>query len=219
MPLMAVLTAKWADIALEGQPGLTRIFCKVQNFVVALIWIMIAALVFYLFPLPGIYFWLVAAIAIAATFFVYLNLTNPEFRLILPTLIAFSALMFLLNTHVFPYIFSYQAPPKAARYFTENASETEKLYNYKYGQYELFFYSEPQATQLKSESELKKAAETKGSWIFTDHEGIKDFEALQLKTDTIIEYKHLYLNKGGRFINPKTRDEVLQPMFLIKLPN
>jgi hypothetical protein len=126
--------------------------------------------------------------------------------------------MLLLNTHVFPYIFSYQAPPKAARYFTENAETTDKLYNYKYGQYELFFYSEPQAIQLKTKADLKLAAETKGSWIFTDHEGIIDFEALHLKTDTVIEYKHLYLNRGGRFINPKTRDQVLQPMYLIKLP-
>jgi hypothetical protein len=103
--------------------------------------------------------------------------------------------------------------------FTENALETEKLYNYKYPQYELFFYSEPQATQLKTIEDMKKAAETKGSWIFTDVDGIKDFEALQLKTDTIIEYRHLYLNRGGRFINPKTRDNVLQPMYLIKMPN
>ena len=75
--------------------------------------------------------------------------------------------MFLLNTHVFPYIFSYQAPPKAAGYFNENASETDKLYNYKYGQYELFFYSEPQATQLKTFEDMKKAAETKKNKTFT----------------------------------------------------
>jgi hypothetical protein len=93
------------------------------------------------------------------------------------------------------------------------------LYNYKYGQYELFFYSEPQATQLKTAADLKNAAEKKGSWIFTDDEGIKDFELLQLQPDTIIEYKHLYLNRGGRFINPKTRDNVLKPMYLIILPN
>jgi hypothetical protein len=116
-------------------------------------------------------------------------------------------------------MFSLQAPPKVARYFTANAGPTNKLYNYKYAQYELFFYSEPQATQLKSKAELKKAAETKGSWIFTDPEGFEEFEALKIITDTIIEYKHLYLNRGGRFINPKTRDKVLQPMYLIKMPN
>jgi 4-amino-4-deoxy-L-arabinose transferase-like glycosyltransferase len=219
IPLMAVLTAKWADIALEHEPGLTRIFRGVQNYVVVLIWIMIAGLTFYLFPLPGFLFWLVASIAMAATFYMSKKLSEPEMRLILPSVLAFSVLMFLLNTHVFPYIFSYQAPPKAARYFTENALENEKLYNYKYPQYELFFYSEPQATQLKTIEDMKKAAETKGSWIFTDFDGIKDFEALQLKTDTIIEYRHLYLNRGGRFINPKTRDNVLQPMYLIKMPN
>jgi hypothetical protein len=208
---MAVLTAKWADIALEQELGLTRIFIRVQNYVVVLIWIMIAGLTFYLFPLPGFLFWLVAAIAIAATFYMSKKLSEPEMRLILPSVLAFSVLMFLLNTHVFPYIFSYQAPPKAARYFTENSLETEKLYNYKYPQYELFFYSEPQATQLKTIEDMKKAAETKGSWIFTDVDGIKDFEALQLKTDTIIEYRHLYLNRGGRFINPKTRDNVCNP--------
>jgi hypothetical protein len=216
---MAVLTAKWADIALEQKPGLTRIFKGVQNFVVALIWIMIAGLTFYLFPLPGFYFWLVAAIAMASTLLIYKKLKEPEMRMILPSVLAFSVLMFLLNTHVFPYIFSYQAPPKAARYFTENAGENEKLYNYKYPQYELFFYSEPQAIQLKTEEEMKTAATTKGSWIFTDDEGIKDFNMLRLKTDTIIEYRHLYLNRGGRFINPKTRDNVLKPMYLIKMPN
>jgi len=216
VPLMAVLTAKWADIVLEQQPRLSRIFKRVQNLVVVLIWTMTAGLTFYLFPLPGFYFWLVAIIAIAATLYSYKNLKEPEFRLILPSVLAFSVLMFLLNTHVFPYIFSYQAPPKAAGYFNKNASETDKLYNYKYGQYELFFYSEPQATQLKTLEDMKKAAETKGSWIFTDDNGIKDFEALQLPTDTIIEYRHLYLNRGGRFINPKTRDNVLQPMYLIK---
>ena len=136
---MAVLTAKWTDIALEQEPGLTRIFRGVQNFVVVLIWIMIAGLAFYLFPLPGFYFWLVAAIAIAATLFLCKKSKEPEMRLVLPSVLAFSVLMFLLNNHVFPYIFSYQAPPKAARYFTENALETENLYNYKYPQYELFF--------------------------------------------------------------------------------
>lgn len=219
IPLMAVLTAKWADIALEQKSGLIPIFKGVQNFVVVLIWIMIAGLTFYLFPLPGFYFWLVAAIAIVATLFVYRKLKEPEMRMILPSVLTFSVLMFLLNTHVFPYIFSYQAPPKAARYFTENAGENEKLYNYKYPQYELFFYSKPQAIQLKSEEEMKTAATTKGSWIFTDDKGIKDFKVLQLTTDTIIEYRHLYLNRGGRFINPKTRDNVLQPMYLIKMPN
>lgn len=219
MPLIAVLTAKWTIAAIEGNQKLIKIFNSTQIFVVILLWLMILILSFYLFPAPKFYFWIIAIAGIGSSLWIFTKIKDPLFSLLTPTLIAFSCLILLLNTNVFPYIFSFQAPPKAAHYFTENAGENSKLYNYKYAQYELFFYSEPQATQLKSDTDLKKAAQTQGSWIFTDPEGLKDFEALQVQPDTIIEYKHLYLNRGGRFINPKTRDKVLQPMYLIILPN
>ena len=219
VPLIAVLTAKWVDIAIENKQKLFGIFFKVQNFVAVVLWLMIFTVAFYLFPVPGFAYWIVVLTGILLSLYVIFKINDDLIRFLAPTLISFACLILLLNTHVFPYMFSLQAPPKVARYFTENADPNNKLYNYKYGQYELFFYSEPQATQLKSVSELKKTAETKGSWIFTDPEGYSEFEALLIKPDTIIEYKHLYLNRGGRFINPKTRDKVLQPMYLIKMPN
>ncbi|NOR75146.1 MAG: hypothetical protein GQ525_08295 [Draconibacterium sp.] len=138
-------------------------------------------------------------------------------RLILPSVIVFTCFTLLLNMHVFPYMFSFQAPPKAARYFNENASEGDKLYNYLYGQYELFFYSEPQATQLDSITDVISIIEKKGSWIFTNPIGMNKIDSLNIETDTIIEYQHLYLNRGGRFLNPKTRDEILKPLYLLKL--
>ena len=219
MPLIAVLTSKWVDIAVENKNKMLNTFNSTQVFVAVLLWLMIFSLTFYLFPLPKFYYWIIAAAGMGGSLWIFTKAKDSLTRLLSPTLIAFSCLILLLNTHVFPYIFSFQAPPKAARFYTENAGVNNKLYNYKYGQYELFFYSEPQATQLKTAADLKKAAETKGSWIFTDPEGLKDFDALRLQPDTIIEYKHLYLNRGGRFINPKTRDKVLQPMYLIILPN
>lgn len=216
VPLIAVLTAKWIDIAIDNKHKLNVIFYWTQNIVVIILWLLIFTLAFYLFPSPKIIYWILAIPGFGATIYIVLKIKDSMARIILPSLIAFACLAFLLNTNVFPYIFSFQAPPKAARYFSENASKNDKLYNYKYGQYELFFYSEPQATQLKSNNELKEAANTKGSWIFTNPEGLKELKALELKPDTLIEYQHLYLNRGGRFINPKTRNEVLQPMYLLK---
>ena len=113
-------------------------------------------------------------------------------------------------------MFGFQAPPKAGRYFSEKAGENDKLHNYNYEQYELFFYSQPQANQLHSFDELKTVAGKKGNWIFTDENGFEEIYSLNLETDTIIEYKHLYLNRPAKFINPKTRDEVLKPMYLLK---
>jgi hypothetical protein len=85
---------------------------------------------------------------LAATFYIFVKSKTSTARLVLPSAIAFACLAWLLNTDVFPYIFNYQAPPKAARFYTENAKPGEKLYNFHYSQYELFFYSEPMAEQL-----------------------------------------------------------------------
>jgi len=195
---------------------LMAVFSPVQNFIVIILWATIFVLSFYLFLAPMLFYWAIATVGMGMSVYVFMKIKDEMVRLLAPSLIAFACLMLLLNTHIFPYMFSFQAVPKAARYFTEHAGTNEKLYNYKYGQYELFFYSEPQATQLKSEENLKEIVQKKGNWIFTDEEGMADIEKLHMQPDTIIEYSHLYLNRGGKFINPKTRDKVLKPMYLLK---
>lgn len=216
VPLIAVLTAKWVNAALENHGRIFKVFLSIQNVVAVITWVLIFTLVFYLFPSPNLLLWLFTVAMFGLGMFVFLKIKHDFGKLILPTLIAFSTLTILLNTHVFPYMFSFQAPPKAARYFNENRNEGDTLYNYHYGQYELFFYSEPQALQLKTIETLKTVSEKKGTWIFTDEAGFEIIDKLQLKSDTVLEYKHLYLNRPARFINPKTRDEVLKPMYLIR---
>lgn len=216
IPLIAVLTAKWVDLALSEKTKLWKIFFITQNVMLVFIWVVIFCISFYLFPKPGFYFWLILFVGILATLFVFLTKQNKETRLILPSTIVISLLFLLLNTSSLPYVFSFQAPPKAARYFTENKNENDVLYNYKYGQYEIFFYSEPQAKQLDNFDEVKNVAGKKGNWIFTNSEGLSEINKLNFKVDTIIEYQHLYLNRPAKFINPKTRGESLQPLYLIK---
>jgi len=214
-PLIAVLTAKWIDIALRKNSKLLKTFKSVQIFMVVSLWVLIFFMSFYLFPHPKWYFWIFVAAAIGATIFIYFGNKVHFAKLILPSVIVFTSLIILTNTSVLPYIFSFQAPPKAARYFNENANKTDKLFNYKYGQYELFFYSEPQAIQVKKDDNLQEIAK-KGNWIFTDPTGLIELKKLKAEPDTLIEYKHLYLNRPGKFINPKTRSEMLQPMYLLK---
>lgn len=216
VPLMAVLAAKWIDAATSQSGNLWKTYFTVQNVVLILLWISILGISIYLFPGAPLYFWLLVVVGIISTLYIYFKINNRLLKILAPSAIGFISLVFLLNTHVFSYIFSFQAPPKAGRYFTENAGVNEKLFNYKYGQYELFFYSEPQATQLNNFDEMKEVAGKKGNWIFTDEKGYEEIKTLELSPDTTIVYKHLYLNRGGRFINPKTRENVLFPMYLIR---
>ncbi|MCD6355532.1 MAG: hypothetical protein J7L95_08280, partial [Prolixibacteraceae bacterium] len=216
VPLIAVLTAKWIDIATTGKLKLFKVFSTVQAVVVFFSWVGVVVLSTYLFPPPEWYFWVLFLAALGVTFFIFMKPNDLLTRLLLPSTIVFACFMFLMNTHIFPYIFSFQAPPKAARYFNEKANNDDKLYNYQYPQFELFFYSNPQAQQLATFDELTAVAGKPGTWIFTDTLGFSQIKNLHLNTDTIIEYQHLYLNRGGRFINPATRQKILKPTYLIK---
>ncbi len=216
VPLIAVLTAKWIDIALTARTGLLKIYTTVQRYVVLLLWAGIFVVSFYLFPTPKWYDMILVFAGIVLTYYLSLKFKEPTVKVIFPSIIVFSCIALILNTHVFPYMFSYQAPPKAARYFNEYAKEGERLYNYKYGQYELFFYSEPQATQIYSSEEMKAVAGERGTWIFTNAEGFNEIGELGLSPDFVFEYKHLPLNRPGGFIFPRTRNKVLIPMYLIK---
>ncbi len=216
VPLMAILTAKWTDKALHKKRKLFRIFNSVQMVIVGLLWLVISALALYFFPHPDWPFWLVSLLGVLATGFIFFRSDDPAAKLFLPSAISFICLAFLLNASIFPYMFGFQAPPKAARYFNSHAEPGNTLYNYHYSQYELFFNSERQAAQLSSAEEMKAAAGKEGNWIFTDAEGFEQIANLNLKADTVLVYHHLYLNRGAKFINPKTRDKVLKPMYLIK---
>ena len=216
VPLIAVLTAKWVNEAMENRQQIFRVFLSIQNVVASITWLLAFTLLVYLFPMRNLFIWLFTAVMFGFGLFIFLKVKDKGGKLLLPVLIAFSTLTVILNTHVLPYMFSFQAPPKAAQYFNENRNEGDTLYNFHYPQYELFFYSEPQALQLKSTESVKAASKNRGTWLFTDEEGFSIMDELQIKGDTLLKYEHLYLNRPARFINPKTRNEVLKPMYLIR---
>lgn len=216
VPLMAIVLAKWVNIALKEKSKLALIFSRVQEIVVSLLWIFIAAIIFYLFSDVSVWVIILGALILAVTVAVYFKTKDTITKLMLPSFSVIAYLILLLNIHVFPYIFSYQAPPKAARYFNQHSNAGDRLYNYQYGQYELFFYSEPEASMIYSENELDSISAINGSWIFTNQEGLKIIDSKCLNPDSVITYQHLALNRGGRFINPKKREAVLKPMYLVK---
>ena len=217
VPLMAVLMAKWIYFAFKERPKMFKVFLSVQNIITVLLWVGVFVISFYLFPGVKMLYWGVILIAALSTFYVFTNVKNQLIRLLAPSSIISLCLVLLLNLHVYPYIFSFQAPPKAGRYFTENAAKNDTLYNYRYGQYELFFYSEPEAVQLLyNYNEMKSVASKKGTWIFTDALGYQDILELKVKPDTVIQFQHFYLNRGAQFILPSNREKSLHQMYLVR---
>lgn len=216
-PLIAILSAKWIDIALTKNDRYYKRLYVLQVITTVLIWILVIGLTAYVFPPKTIIFWVLWLLLLALTIYVFVKVKNKAGRLLLPSIIGTSAIFLYLNFSLFPLIFGYQAPPKAAKIYNKLAKPGEKLYNYRYEQFELFFYSEPEALRITTEKQLEKAIAEPKTWIFTDETGLNNLEALKCETDTIIKFSHLYLNRGGKLIRPGTREQAFAPLYLVQI--
>jgi len=216
MPLIAVLTAKWIDRVVEQKAKPLVLFSTIQTVVAALLWVFTLLLALYVFWGLAWYYYILIAIGIGATIYVCLSFSPGIERVLIPPALTFIVLTFILNTSIYPEMFGKQAPPQAARYFNEHKKEGDLLYNYRYGSYELYFYSEPQAQEVGNVGSVGDIIKKKGSWIYTSEEGLADLMELSPKADTIIHYDHYSMRNAGLYFNPKTRDRLRKDMYLVK---
>ncbi len=216
VPLMAVLASKWMVQSSENASGQFKLLYSVQTGMTVLTFVVVLFVSLYLFPEPGAWLWILLTVGILSVWYILINARMRLVKLATPSVIAAFVCMFLLNIHVFPYLFSFQSTGKAARYINENANEGDKLFDYRHEQYEIFFYSEIDAEQLSNFEEVKTIAGEKGNWIFTNADGFSEIKNLQAEPDTVIEYRHLDLSRPAKFIDPRTRNDALQFMYLVK---
>lgn len=219
MPLFAIITAKWINTRLSenNRPKSTTllILSRVTFIVLVMLLILLAT---YLFPPQAFIPTLTASIAtIIAAVLLFknqrLHTTNP----LIPLVLTMAALQLYINMEVLPQAFHYQASTKATQLYNEEAKPDEPFYNYRYAQYELFFYSKTDAHRLYSLNALPPPSGK--TWIFTDQVG-KDsiLAANQYKIEHIDTLSNRGMNRAGlQFILPTTRKHSLSEMYLIQL--
>ncbi len=216
VPLIAVLTAKWIDNVVLAEGRRFATFVWVQAAITFLIWIFILYMVFFVFTNLAWFNYVLIVLGIGVTLLIYsFSSLNLE-KVLLPPAIVFSVLIFMLNTSIYPEMFGLQAPPQAARYFSNHADKEARLFNYDYGQYELFFYSEPQALQVDDDDDISAIAAKKGNWIFTTEEGLVKLQNLDYEPDTTIRYDHYSMRNAALYFYPKARGKMHKYMYLLK---
>lgn len=216
VPLIAVLTAKWIVSWTESSVKVVRRLTVVQFFVFVSVCVFLLALCFYAFPNSGFLCKGVVFGGILAAAWVYYQARQGLTRLLLPPALAFSVLVFVLTVYVFPEMFAQQAPVQAAKYFNEHREGRDSLYNYNYGQYELFFYSHPQAKHIPDLKTTEQIVADGRSWVFTDKAGLDSLFSLQEEPDTVIRLNHFSMKRAGRYLDPQLRQQLHDYMYLVK---
>ena len=221
IPLLAVLTAKWIALFLDhpDKKGF-KVFKTMQGIYFSLLWVFLFIMMFYLFPSGNWRYWLISAVVLILCALIYIQKDHTLEKLLLPSILIISMVAFYMNSYMLPYAYTFQAPPKAARIFNEKAKNGDQLYNYLYGQYEVFFYGKTNAIQVKDKKQLEEVLKKPGSWIFTTEAGYDSIKSFKMPIDAVYQFRHRGMNKiGGKFIFPKTRESSLKLMFFIKTPD
>jgi 4-amino-4-deoxy-L-arabinose transferase-like glycosyltransferase len=244
LPLMTVIMAvEWNRLA-----PYNRLFFKIQQAVIVLIWILGAAAVYFFGKKQ-----LPILLPLLATGFLVVHYTtkkyNTERRLLLRSLTALTVLGLLLNLMILPVLFGYQAQPRAAAYLNQLPDSKIHLYNYQKSElkhlsylwdeeaadtmqfnqtpakkhfsfnYELLFYCRHQAAHIERPEELKAALAMPDAWFFTDEEGKADILSRQERIDTIISYQHFSLKRTAKYLFPDEGKSPFVARYLIHLPN
>ena len=219
IPLILIVTARWTDVKIKDpEQKNIRLLSHLQMIIPALTVGFILLIIVYLFPTKNLFIWVAFIVSTGLSFFI-LRKEKSQLRLLfLPSAIMMSTLIISMNTHALPEISSYQASTRASRIFNEKSLEGDQMYNYLFAYYEVFFYSRSNATRLYSIEDF--SPDTKHtSWIFTNETG-KD--SVQMFYPGLIQEIDSFSHRGMSnirpvFINPKTRETSLEPMYLIRI--
>ena len=221
IPMILVITASWVNRYMEGpQHKIVPKLLRVQSFIPLFLILFCIVIMSYMFPTTNTIYWILLTIAIAAFVLMQTLLKSTTLKLMLPSIMTMSMLIIVLNGHALPMAFTYQASTKASKIYNENARNKAPFYNYLYPQYEVFFYGSSNAKRLYTIDEFQPGSQE--TWIFTTEPG-KDTINMRYPENIAKIYPLTHRgmsNLSPQFMNPATRQQSLEPMFLIQLkPN
>ncbi|MDD4107235.1 MAG: glycosyltransferase family 39 protein [Prolixibacteraceae bacterium] len=217
-PFMSILTAKWLiNIFLKEKfTSYKRVVNVIQYITVFLIWTLLFVLCIWFFPAKNFLLWISVS---ALAFIFFIPGKKGSLKLILRrSVISIVAVNIAINGHVYPQLFNYQSTIPACEIFNSQAAGDEMLNSYKSEHRELFFYAKNPGYFLYNSDDLKECLSHKGTWIYTNDEGLTEIQNLESGIEIIKSFKHRSLSKFTlKFFNPATREQTLKNMHLIRV--
>jgi hypothetical protein len=135
------------------------------------------------------------------------------------TLIAGSINLYL-NVVVIPGLFEYQGARQVLKIYEAENRPNAQLYNFEPEDYSLFFYARLPVKNVDDWDEFYRIMEKPGTWLYTSETKYRDILGMNYKIDTVYQIRQRGMNRINlEFLNPKTREESLKPLYLIVTGN
>ena len=217
IPLFAVLTAKYVARLMEQPVGRSfRWLFLIQQVISVLMAALIVAVAVWLFPVASIILWLIVFVGLMLSGWVMWKGPSNLFRFLFPGMLLSAVFSLVVNAHVAPQIFGGQASVQAAEIYNQQAAEGEKIYNYNYESYELFFYAKEPAYKLINDLGLIDRMQQPGAWALTERKVVERIDFAE-PVPEIIPLPHVWVNQlNWEYINPATRPQATDTLFLLR---
>ena len=221
LPLISIITARWALLIydLPQFSNLRKILSSIHVVIGILLFVLSGVFLLFVFPQANGWIWLVIG-AMLGGFIYVLRWKNSLNKQLIYLVLAISALLFTLNTHILPNLTSYQSGFEACRTFNERAGNDEQLHMYTANSryWEVFLYSKNYGRYIVRSEEFKQINPSANDWVFTGPEGVQELVDMGVPVDTVQILQHNSMTSlSFKFLNPKTRASKLKTRYLLQI--
>jgi 4-amino-4-deoxy-L-arabinose transferase-like glycosyltransferase len=217
MPLAAILTGEFMNRMLDKMryTKLANGLRILQTIVASLLLLLVMVLCSVNFPMTNFTGWFVCVGAMVLIFYFCFKGKTLTAQLLLPSFIAIVSINFILNTHFYPTLFTYQSGSVASK-LVKDSYPTYPLVGFRVQSYSLDFYYQQEVPSISDLATLQAKYKGTTLWIFTDLAGNEELKKADIKivNEKILNDYHISMLKAS-FLHPDTREKVVDKNFLL----
>ena len=215
-PLGAIITADYIiKTFYELRPAWSRALYIFQIILLYLVLLLIFGLVW--FPFPENNFLALAIFAVVLGLFTWVvAFLKSNHKLILACTILIVGVNAILNTYFYPNILKFQAGSELGQKAKDNGALEGRFYSYQTGlPHTLNFYS---GILVQETQDFDFLVTKKNCWVYTDENLLGKFQKARPDLQIIARNDDFPVSMlKGKFLNPVTRESVLEKRILIRL--
>jgi hypothetical protein len=190
-----------------------RLFIGLQWFIWAALWTAVGLLTFGTFPQVSWFIVLIAVVFFISSFYYLAVSKNLVDKLVYSALLTMIGINFVLNTHFYPTLLTFQAGSVAGKYLAE-LEEKPEVFSFQIVSHGLDYYS----GQVAPSIELETINNQHGVWVYTSEAGKRVIDEQGVKYTLIKSFKSFHVTGlTMTFLKPSTRTATLNEMYLLEI--
>ena len=218
LPIASILCAGYLVFLFNNKKEkISQVLLLINYIVLILGSIFICFLIFWAFPLPHLIIVLCYIILIAGFYFIFTTTTNKVRKIVVVSVYFMVFINFCLNTQFYPNLLKYQAGNNVAKIISsENINPDDVFILNGKPSWSLNFYTK-RFTPVINIEDINKTLKN-GQWLFLYDDQLNTLKNHQISFSNQYEINHYRITRlKGSFLNPNTRDNVLEKAYLVQV--